>query len=314
METHAFPGFGDDAQAVINDEIPDDFDLFIGIMWCRFGTETNRAGSGTVEEFERAKARFDAEPASVRLMLYFKDAPIAPSQVDPSQLAKIVDFKAMIGREGGLYSSFSTLEQFEKLIRSHLSRQVQAWLGEHKTSERPVVEPPASTPVVDKDNLALLDPDDDGILDLMEIFEDRFGELKEISLRIGEATEELGATTTVRTTEINRLTAKSKGNVSPNVAKRLMGRVAGNMNQYVARMEAELPAFGNAVSEGFNSFVKAMSMSLDDEMENRSQADIDGAMRAVTEMRSAITSSENSTVEFRDSVAQLPRLTKPVPR
>lgn len=116
-ETHAFPGFGDDAQAVINDEIPDDFDLFIGIMWCRFGTETNRAGSGTVEEFERAKARFDAEPASVRLMLYFKDAPIAPSQVDPSQLAKIADFKVMIGREGGLYSSFSTLDQFEKLIR-----------------------------------------------------------------------------------------------------------------------------------------------------------------------------------------------------
>ena len=55
-------------------------------------------------------------------------------------------------------------------------------------------------------------------------------------------------------------------------------------------------------------------MSLDDEMENLSQADIDGAMRAVTEMRSAITSSENSMVEFRDSVAQLPRLTKPVPR
>lgn len=79
-------------------------------------------------------------------------------------------------------------------------------------------------------------------------------------------------------------------------------------------MEAELPAFGNAVSEGFNSFVKAMSMSLDDEMENLSQAQIDGMKRAVTEMRSAITSSENSTVEFRDSIAQLPRLTKPVPR
>lgn len=64
---------------------------------------------------------------------------------------------------------------------------------------------------MDKDNLTLLDPDDDGVLDLMEIFEDRFGELKEISLRIGEATEELGATINVRTTEINRLTAEVKG-------------------------------------------------------------------------------------------------------
>jgi hypothetical protein len=54
-ETHAFPGIGDDPQDVINEQIPDDYDIFIGIMWCRFGTPTGRAGSGTAEEFQRAK-------------------------------------------------------------------------------------------------------------------------------------------------------------------------------------------------------------------------------------------------------------------
>lgn len=80
-ETHAYPSFGEDAQAVINDQIPDDYDVFVGLMWYRFGTPTGRAGSGTVEEFQRAKKRFDANSDDLQLMIYFKDAPapIAPT-------------------------------------------------------------------------------------------------------------------------------------------------------------------------------------------------------------------------------------------
>ena len=44
-ETHAYLGFGADGQDVINQEIPDDCDIFVGIMWCRYGTPTGRAGS-----------------------------------------------------------------------------------------------------------------------------------------------------------------------------------------------------------------------------------------------------------------------------
>jgi hypothetical protein len=51
-ETHAYPGISQDAQAVINEQIPADYDLFIGLMWCRYGTPTGRAGSGTIEEFQ----------------------------------------------------------------------------------------------------------------------------------------------------------------------------------------------------------------------------------------------------------------------
>ena len=101
-ETHAYPSFGIDAQDVINEQIPDDYDLFVGIMWCRYGTPTGRAGSGTVEEFERAKARYDADKNSVQLMVYFKDEPIPPSQLDPAQLAKVNAFRASLGDQGGL--------------------------------------------------------------------------------------------------------------------------------------------------------------------------------------------------------------------
>ena len=42
-ETHTRPGFGDDAQDVINKQIADEYDIFLGIMWGRFGSPTNRA-------------------------------------------------------------------------------------------------------------------------------------------------------------------------------------------------------------------------------------------------------------------------------
>ena len=83
-ETHAYPGISDDAQEVINQQIPTDYDLFIGVMWCRYGTPTGRAGSGTVEEFNRAKSRYDQDSTSVQLMIYFKDAPI-PRRADSSR-------------------------------------------------------------------------------------------------------------------------------------------------------------------------------------------------------------------------------------
>ena len=47
-ETHGVP----DAQDVLNRELPDDPDIFIGLMWGRYGTPTSSAGSGTEEEFQ----------------------------------------------------------------------------------------------------------------------------------------------------------------------------------------------------------------------------------------------------------------------
>ena len=53
-ETHAFPGFSTDAQATINAQLGDDYEIFIGLLWSRIGTPSPRARSGTMEEFERA--------------------------------------------------------------------------------------------------------------------------------------------------------------------------------------------------------------------------------------------------------------------
>ena len=75
-ETHAWPDVGADAQDVINREISQ-FDIFVGIMWRRFGTPTKRAESGTSEEFERAYTYFK-EYGRPRIMFYFRRAAFYP--------------------------------------------------------------------------------------------------------------------------------------------------------------------------------------------------------------------------------------------
>jgi len=77
-ETHVSPGISTDAQAVVNEQIRDDFDIFLGLLWSRFGTPTPRAASGTQEEFERALTRHRTDVESVRIMMYFKTAPVSP--------------------------------------------------------------------------------------------------------------------------------------------------------------------------------------------------------------------------------------------
>lgn len=122
-ETHAYPGIGDDAQAVINDQIDDNYDIFIGIMWGRLGTPTHRARSGTAEEFERAYRRFMTDPTSVRIMFYFKS--VAPDEVGEEQIRAMEEFRERVIGLGVLPWTFATTEDFQALLRLHLSRQVQ---------------------------------------------------------------------------------------------------------------------------------------------------------------------------------------------
>jgi len=305
-ETHAFPDFGDGPQDVINTQVPGDYDIFIGIMWCRFGTPTNRAESGTAEEFARAKERYDRDPSSVKLMCYFKDSPVTPSKLDLEQLAKVTSFRQSIGDEGGLYWTFSGIDQFEKLIRLHLARQIQTYLNQERTALRKSIDD-GSVGTVRTAQREIIEEDDEGVLDLMDVFEDRLEEMTSVSARIAKATEELGVQLTARSAEIND--AKDKGDIPRNAAKRLIAKAASDMDQYVARMEAELPAFSKSVSEGLNALVKAMTLSIDTDAQNASDDEISSAMDAVEQMKNGIKDSHDSISGFREVVIGLPRLT-----
>ncbi|MBM3749297.1 MAG: NACHT domain-containing protein, partial [Acidobacteria bacterium] len=120
-ETHVRPGAGADAQAVVNPQIGT-YDLFIGILWNRFGTPTKRAESGTREEFDQAYARWQKDPSSLEIWVYFSQQPYTfTSAQELAQKGKVLAFqKELQEKKGLLVWTYKDPADFEEQVRGHL--------------------------------------------------------------------------------------------------------------------------------------------------------------------------------------------------
>ncbi len=117
-ENDARPSVGESGQDVINKQLVNDFQLFIGIMFTRFGSPTKNAESGTEEEFNIAYKNKD----NVEIMFYFNDDNINPNSIDADQLNKVKTFKNKLSDKGGLYSTYVGVKDFETKLRNHLQQ------------------------------------------------------------------------------------------------------------------------------------------------------------------------------------------------
>lgn len=173
-EKDTFPGYGSDAQAIVNKQIAEmaKYSLFIGIMWNRLGTPTPRSESGTVEEFERAAAAL-AQQGKPEIWFYFREAPA--ELITDDQRAKVQAFKARI-QANGLPCSYGTAIEF----RDKLRQQMTLWL------ERRQAKPQSSAELQISSLIRLLSQRAEAIqLDLEEV-------IKELErLHKGQAIEKL---------------------------------------------------------------------------------------------------------------------------
>jgi hypothetical protein len=122
-DTDSFPSFGSDGQAIVNNQIADmsSYDLFVGIMWNRFGQPTPRAGSGTEEELDLAVSSFN-EHGKPNIMFYFNQAPAnLSSRAEVEQKMKVIEFKDKIRSSGGLTWDYNGAEAFREFFRNHLT-------------------------------------------------------------------------------------------------------------------------------------------------------------------------------------------------
>ena len=118
-ETHCNPGLGR-AQGLINDQIGK-YDIFLGLMWRRFGTPTGVAESGTEEEFRRALELW-AQDKGVQVLFYFSQAPFAPrTQAELDQCAKVLRFRSEL-ESLGLVWEYGDARDFSDVVRPHLAR------------------------------------------------------------------------------------------------------------------------------------------------------------------------------------------------
>jgi len=130
-KTHVVPDMGR-PQEVINQQLGQ-YDIFVGILWKRFGTPTGKAESGTEEEFNIAYANWQ-KFGRPRILFYFNTAAYSPKDVsEAGQWMKVLSFKAEL-QQKGLIRDYQTPEEFSDFLREHLVKVLQEWFKPKKGS------------------------------------------------------------------------------------------------------------------------------------------------------------------------------------
>lgn len=121
-ETDARPSFGEDPQSLVSAQIADmsKYNLFIGVLWDRFGTPTPRAESGTEEEFKRAVEAY-RRGQQPEIMFYFCQRPTALRSADQAmQKGRVLEFRSRLQKES-LTWDYVTVDDFRRLLTKHLA-------------------------------------------------------------------------------------------------------------------------------------------------------------------------------------------------
>ncbi len=113
-------------------------DLFLGMIWKRWGTPPDHDGkftSGFEEEFERSMARCK-ETGNPEISLFFKQIP-DEFMVDPGDdLKKVLDFReTIIGGKKILFQNFSTVRDMEMLARKCVTAYVNRVRAKDESTE-----------------------------------------------------------------------------------------------------------------------------------------------------------------------------------
>ncbi|MBI5304352.1 MAG: SUMF1/EgtB/PvdO family nonheme iron enzyme [Chloroflexi bacterium] len=172
-ETYVAPDVGRPQQVVFDQLSPDEWDIFVGILWQRFGqpTDTNDPRtnepylSGTEEEFQAAyRQRATRGDGFPKVMFYRCARPvdITSSQFNIEQVGRVNKFFDGFlpsGVHPGLVFTFNTPEDFERLVRQHLGMWIDALIKSQRAAPVPASTapvPPAPRAPSDADRQAAL--------------------------------------------------------------------------------------------------------------------------------------------------------------
>lgn len=122
------PGYADIAQIAIDRSAGDSFDIFLGLLWHRFGTPVLAAGSGFEHEYLRAIKLFKEKNPELKVWMCRYGANLPQKDVVPQQFAALEAFLAthqnkwiQLGIKRGTINSKA---KFESVLRKELLRLV----------------------------------------------------------------------------------------------------------------------------------------------------------------------------------------------
>ncbi|WP_265574928.1 hypothetical protein [Clostridium botulinum] len=112
--TDSYPQSGGSPQELLNNQFIHKCDACIALFANKFGTPTDRYGSGTEEEIE------DMISSGKQVFLYFIERPVDSSKIDIEQLTKVRNFREKYSGQG-IYWIIKNDEEFRKGFLNHLT-------------------------------------------------------------------------------------------------------------------------------------------------------------------------------------------------
>lgn len=266
-ERNTYPGKGTDAQDVINEQINGEYDVFIGIFWQRFGTPTSRYESGTLEEYENAKKKYENDKENTHIMMYFKtEGSLNIYDIDVEQLKKVKSFKDKISKEDGLlYSEFEKTEDLKNLVQINLANLVRDKFSKKKRNIRksPQQNKNLVPKKLDTDKYELLamkiDKGDYNIEieNFLEDVEKTNGFLSDLASSTNKLTLVMNffsTKTSERTKQLNRINNIKDERLRLTKAKKVSNDYADDLDKYSEDFETLLPEFKDSISNSIQSY------------------------------------------------------------
>lgn len=304
-EKDSISDMGEGGQDVINRQLKD-YDIFIGIMGKRFGSPTKNCDSGTEEEFNIAYKKYIENPKNIKIMFYFNDSPISPSEIDIEQLKKVNDFKSLL-EEKGLYRSYKDITQFTGLMRIHLNSVAVDWGKTWGDFNEGVIH---DTLQVEKEsqiiNLNNFDSEEEdfGLIEYIEMGELSFGETNESLDSMSNAVKDFGAKLVNRTQEINQLNENQKKN--PAIVKLILNRAAQNMEDFNEELKFQIEKYSDGFNKGMDAYIKSLNF-----YKNDKESDVINKSRgALNDMKTQIKFAVDAIDSFTKQLSLFPKFTQ----
>ena len=329
------PGVNVGLQAEINRQFGAEFDIYLGILGTRFGTPTQKAGSGTEEEFEQGLKRLRADSCSLRVLFYFKTGPVDPFNLEIDQLQKVKDFRAGLHSRGVLYKDFRNTADFIQMVKNHLESLVSdewkngKWspiqgLDEDSPQQMTTTVTPLSQDSHSEDETGATDAfvdssdngdgEDLGLLDYVASFNEETSAMNLTLERISENTTRVGNEMRARTAETEVLLSRHK-EVKDVGGSREQQEYVANARGIVDSAAQNLSDFVQAMIpsvEEYRTHSRAMFSNLRNGLQAHSELGNptdENNQQALEDLISNMTSAQDSTASFQASIDSVPALT-----
>lgn len=329
------PGVNQDLQSEINRQIQGQYDIYIGVLGSRFGTPTQRAGSGTEEEFQIAVSQFLQDTTSIRVFFYFKRANQDPFTIDTKQLIEVHKFRSDLSQKGVIYRDFKDTANFVEIVKEHLWNLISdEWNGnvwklielpsqrdtneintqsEQKTEEKAT----SVTEIIAKSEDVTLVPEETGYFDLMKEF---YTAVESMTSSLGNMTEytvHIGEQFNVHTESANNLMEKygDKPKIGGSrdaqkyltKAKEVVDNAGSDLETYTGKMRPQISALKTDLQVMLNRFrdVYIFANEKFETSEEQKQKDA-GALHEFIETMVTLV---GKIMIFQESITNLPALT-----